>query len=96
MNEITKQKIWVLLDSMKKTFEILYGRWQDEKEYEDWKDYQEHFKKTFNAMKELAKAKNAVFVKATKRPFGITFDFEGWTVVFYIKTTEYGWKAKKI
>lgn len=47
----------------------LYQRWQDEREYEDWKDYE----------KRMAKMPGAgfTFKRATKRPFGFEFEAQG-------------------
>ena len=45
----------------------LWGRWQDEKEYEDWADYAKVMKDAFGDM----------FVKATKRPFGVVLKIDG-------------------
>jgi hypothetical protein len=48
-------------DSINK-MEYLFDRWQDEKEYEDWADYE-------NAIRDHWGDPDT-FVKATKRPFG--------------------------
>ena len=42
-----------------KTLIYLYERWQDEKEYENFNDYVEYFRKKVNST-----------IKGTKRPFG--------------------------
>jgi len=96
MNEITKSKVNDIMTAMEKTLVYLYGRWQDEKEYENWDDYIAYMKKLFAEMQKSTNTTNAVFAKASKRPFGFTFDFEGWQVVLYIKARSYGWKAKKL
>lgn len=44
----------------------LWGRWQDEKEYEDFAAYSEQLKKLL-----AEAAPSLVFIKATKRPFGV-------------------------
>ena len=45
--------------------------------------------------KEKKIAANTFFVKVGQRPFGLTFDFEGWQVVLYANARSYGWKAKR-
>ena len=45
----------------------LYDRWQDEKEYEDFKDYKESF----------SKVTGLKIVKMTSRPFKVIFLFKG-------------------
>ena len=47
----------------------LWGRWQDEKEYEDFEDYKK------SASKSLPKGMD--FVRMTKRPFAVTFAYKG-------------------
>lgn len=96
MNEITKSKVNDIMGAMEITLVNLWKRWQNEKEYENWDDYIEHIKKLFAKMQKFTNTTNAVFVKASKRPFGFTFDFEGWQVVLYVKSNSYGWKAKKL
>ena len=44
----------------------LYGRWLDEREYEDFADYEAVMKKT------VGNVKGVTFVKGNKRPFGFT------------------------
>jgi hypothetical protein len=41
----------------------LYVRWQDEHEYEDWREYEEVLKRHV--------PKDCIFVRSTKRPIGI-------------------------
>ncbi len=96
MNEITKSKVNDIMKAMEITLVNLYQRWQDEKEYESWDDYIAHMKKLFAEMQKSTNTTNAVFVKASKRPFGFMFDFEGWQVVLSVKARSYGWKAKKL
>lgn len=47
----------------------LYGRWQDEKQYEDFADYVASMKTCL--------PKDAVFLTMTKRPFQVTFTMAG-------------------
>ena len=56
-----------LVDKHGPMLEYLWGRWQDEKQYEDWKGYSNKMKEMFGDM----------FVKAMKRPFGVTLQIEG-------------------
>ena len=44
----------------------LYGRWLDEREYEDFADYEAVMKKA------VGEIKGVTFVKGNKRPFGFT------------------------
>lgn len=53
------------LDSLCKTMGNLYGRWQDEKKYEDFEDYIACIKKVVPA--------GCSFVSMTKKPFQIVF-----------------------
>ena len=96
MNEITKAKATFLFNAMQNTFDMLFGRWQDEKQYEDFKEYEAYFKKMFDQFIKEVKMENAVFLKASKRPFGITFDFEGWRFDFTATSREYRWKARPL
>lgn len=96
MNEITKSKVQALCDSMETIINNLYGRWEDEKEYEDWADYIAKLKSVFSHEIVINQMTNAVYVKVGKRPFGITFDFEGWRVTLSAKSTSYGWQAKQL
>jgi hypothetical protein len=50
----------------------LWARWQDEREYEDFKDYVESIEAKFRT--ELPAAK---VLKVTKRPFKVDFELEG-------------------
>jgi hypothetical protein len=56
-------------DEVYETLSDLYGRWQDEKEYEDIEDYRAPFV-------EVAKKHGVRIVKMTKRPFGFVFSTE--------------------
>jgi hypothetical protein len=50
-------------------FGYLYDRWQDEKEYEDFSDYQTAIKKNL--------PKGAEFISMTKKPFCVKFTWRG-------------------
>lgn len=69
----------------------LYGRWQDEKEYEDFAEYAK-------AMKKMVATTKIKFIKAAKRPFGFIVDTGGEThryIQVYINSRYIGWKAVK-
>jgi len=95
MNEITKTKVNKMTDCMQDTIVNLYTRWLDEQFYEDFQSYINFMQKKFEEFKLQEYMKNAFFVKGSKRPFGFTFDFEGWRVTISTTTTRYGWKAKR-
>ena len=63
----------------------LWGRWQDEKEYEDFDEYA-------NVMKAMVENAGIKFVKASKRPFGYTIDI-GRQVMIYATATHLNWKT---
>ena len=96
MNEITKKKVNVLMDKVADKLSYLYNRWLDEREYEDFADYVTEMRKVFDAEIEPVPMKNAFFVKGQKRPFGFTFDFEGWQVKMGVTATQVQWSAKKL
>ena len=60
----------------------LYDRWEDEKMYEDWKDYERNMKSLVEVCSGIDNPKN---VKGTKRPFGVKFDYEGYTIHIFVK-----------
>ncbi len=53
------------------TLDNLSGRWQDEQEYEDWKDYVAVVRKMFDQHPQF------FFQSMTKRPFAVTFTGDG-------------------
>jgi len=53
-------------EAIAKTLEVLYWRWQDEKEYENIEDYR-------LPLEAAAKARGVTITKMTKRPFGLLF-----------------------
>lgn len=68
----------------------LWGRWQDEKEYEDIKDYA-------LPLKSVADAAGVEVIKMTKSPFGCHFRVKaganaGRTFKVYFKGRYYGWQ----
>lgn len=69
-------------DKISNTLFNLYFRWQDEKEYEDIRDYA---KVLFGVIqKEFPNAK-LIFYKAFKRPFGIEFVMNGQFIRIWAK-----------
>ena len=62
-------------ESILDTLFNLKNRWADEKEYEDWKDYE-------NQMIGLTSYE---FVKSTKRPFGFIIKIENTKIQIFIK-----------
>ena len=73
----TKTKVDKILNDEKVmgTLISLYGRWQDEKEFEDWKDYEK-------AMSKLVKYP---FKKGTKRPFGFVIEVDKMNIHIHLK-----------
>jgi len=62
----------------------LYDRWQDEKEYEDFKEYADVMKKKVGD----------AFVRATKRPFGFVMKAEGGEVQVYVNSKSFGFNVR--
>ena len=60
----------------------LDSRWNDEKEYEDWKEYSDLIKSNVEFIIFDIDYK---FVKATKRPFGLVIEIENVKVNFFLK-----------
>jgi hypothetical protein len=72
MNTYEQAIINLVLQSVKPTMCYLYGRWLDEREYEEFDGYADAMRSA------LTKADHPVsFVRATRRPFGFLFDFAG-------------------
>ena len=79
--ESAANALWHSIESDPKRLDYVYylkSRWQDEKEYEDFADYVEQFKKRFAIdgfeVTSLSKSFKAVFVhKATGAKFEVTF-----------------------
>ena len=65
----------------------LYSRWEDEKEYEDWAEYEEVLRKLTPVW--------AKFVKGLKRPFGFRLDYGDIQADITMKADGwFGFKAK--
>ena len=93
MDENTKNSIIALARTIwkdaDKIVNYLHSRWLDEREYEDFNDYIAKFKEI------VARHPEAVFVTASKRPFGFTYKAYGVKIRVSATTTSYGWKAIK-
>jgi hypothetical protein len=57
----------------------LAGRWSDEKEYEDFKEYEVEMKKMM--------PDKFTFVKGTKRPFGVNFKIADRPETFFVRVS---------
>lgn len=86
--EERKQKAEAIFEALETTICNLHGRWQDEKDHEDWADYAK-------AMKKAITGQGGTFVKARKRPFSLTYELEGATYQIFCNRREYGFKRLK-
>lgn len=66
--EIPPSRAEALWRALKDEMVYMYGRWQDEKEYEDWGDYRRRMLALVNE-----KGDGAVFVRCCSRPFSLRF-----------------------
>jgi hypothetical protein len=69
----------------------LFLRWKDECKYEDFKEYSKVFERE---LKEVLP--EAIFQKASKRPFGIFFIFENQTINYFVKSKSSGYCASML
>lgn len=67
--------------------EYLWARWQDEREYEDIKDY-------MLPLKPIAEKHDVELIRMTKRPFGIVFNVKG--TVYQTSTTSMRHSLKQL
>jgi len=78
-----------LANEVQTPMENLYCRWQDEKEYEDIRDYG-------RVLEPVIKKHGGKLEKMTKRPFGFVVIFQTQTgvvkVKFCINNTSFSWK----
>lgn len=81
------EKALKLFNSLQSIMVYLYGRWQDEKEYEDIKDYGVNIKKEVEAV-------GGEFIKMNKKPFGFTFKLADAT--YQIKVTSKSYEYNRI
>jgi len=63
----------------------LYERWQDEKEYEDFADYQK-------SAKERVEALGFGYIDMTKRPFAIKVQIDEYQIALSVTQKTYKWK----
>ena len=82
MSDQPSQQALVFFNLAETELSYLYERWQDEKDYEDIKDYQ----KPLNS---IADAAGVVITKMNKRPFGCNFTVDGKTFVVKLTAREY-------
>jgi len=88
MTESTTPQAADFFNKAEKTFIYLYERWQDEKEYEDIKDYQK-------PLDTLATKCGIVITKMNKRPFGCHFTVSGRTFVIKMTAKSYSYGRTK-
>ena len=91
MEQNERDQINQIFDKVAHNLSYLYDRWQDEREYEDFKMYEK-------AMRDLLKEvqPEAYFIKATKRPFGYTFNFNGLQIQFKVTSKNMQWTARRL
>ena len=78
----------LIFEAMQGTMVYLYGRWQDERAYEDFAQY------VTVAKNALASANSAaVFEKMTKCPFAVTFTIGQDRVVVGVGSEKYYYKV---
>lgn len=77
----------VIADKHLDFFVYLYSRWQDEKEYEDFAEYEKVM---------IEKITELPIKAATKRPFGIKYDYEGFEIHIKIASGYLKAQAKRI
>ena len=83
----TQEKITRMTRELQNLLENLYCRWQDEKEYEDIKDYAEVIKKKLPEGFEMT--------QMLKSPFGFKFKMKEFDEALYqvaITSRHYSWK----
>ena len=66
-----------------------YDRWQDEKEYEDWSEYDTYIRKNVKIPEGFTLA------KVNKRPFGITLNCDNFTARIKCTSRGISWDATK-
>lgn len=70
--------------------EYLYERWQDEKEYEDWGEYEKVM------MKMVEDLPNIVYNRSWQKPFGLIVRLPRLhcNVLIYVTAKKTGWKVR--
>lgn len=79
------QAVDAFMTEATKMLSYLYARWQDEKEYEDIKEYAKPLTAT-------AEKHGLKIAKMNKRPFGCDVTINGKTYRVDVKATSMGWK----
>ena len=94
LSSLAKKQINILFKNMSNILDNLYTRWQDEREYEDWAEYERCLK---NNLSQVAESNDIAIEikKVTKRPFGIHFNLDNCCVTLYVNATTIGWKCIK-
>lgn len=82
---MTEQQCKQIVSPMKETLLRLHMRWLDEKEYEDFADYEKVMREKFDS---LPADYGVTFVKGSKRPFGLVFAWNGEQKLLSITTRE--------
>lgn len=83
-----KQKALDIYKKLGPLMEELYFRWGEEKQYEDWKDYEKVFKKA-------VEDEGGVFLKCKNHPFSFTYNLEGCTYEVKLTSKQYSYKRIK-
>jgi len=80
--KMIEEKHHELYKEMEKPLSSLYWRWDDEKEYEDFKDYIAHAKKKIEEL-------GVTFIGMKKSPFSIFYSVAGYKGELRISKTKY-------
>lgn len=96
LSEDTKNMVGKIFKGMETCLVNLWCRWQDEKEYEDWADYEKVIKQTFEDIAQKVGVTGATFIKAVKRPMGAIFEYEGWSFQLKMSSRDYDCSARKL
>lgn len=95
LNESQKHKIEEIWNSQYMFLTNLHSRWQDEKEYEDWADYDAEMRKRLLKATEIDESLNITDIKTAKRPFGISFViYNDYRVVISVTNAKYQYKIQ--
>ncbi len=95
MEKDIKQNIEEMFSRLQEVMWALYSRWQEEKEYESFEEYEKVLHQHFDCYA-IYNMREASFLKAMKRPFGIAFKYGTWYVEFLTSSSVYRWRAKEI
>lgn len=97
LNQNQKDKIESIWNKLYLFLNELYDRWQDEKDYEDWADYDEEIRKRLiNATNETDESLNIVDVKIAKRPFGVSFViYNDYRVIISVTNAKYTYNIQQ-